>query len=139
MDNVLRNKDGLSYPTKVLGFVVNEEIERYFNLAEHTLSFGIVNTSPESSQLHTTPDSNIDVTFNRVMDLVNANVDVLDIGGESVFKTAVVPAESEIQRISPMVRKLRSDPRTKHCIVSVDTGKVMSIVKFIYLSWIRQM
>lgn len=81
---------------------------------------GVVNITPDSFSdggHFLDPGSAID----RALKLAEAGADILDLGGESSRPGArPVPAEIEIERVAPVLQKLR--PATP-CVISIDTYK----------------
>lgn len=80
--------------------------------------------------LNVTPDSfsdggryvTIDRALHRVEQMVEAGVDIVDVGGESTRPGAIpVPEEEELHRVLPVIREIRK--RYDKLLVSVDTTK----------------
>jgi dihydropteroate synthase len=83
------------------------------------LIMGIVNASPESFS-DGAEAATLDRQLDRVQALVDAGVDILDVGGESgVTNRAPITAEEEIGRVLPLVTELVAAGH----LISVDTWK----------------
>jgi dihydropteroate synthase len=78
---------------------------------------GVLNVTPDSFSdggLHFSEQSAVDAAFQMVED----GADLIDIGGESTRPgSSAVPADEQIRRIVPVLRKLRDLPT----VISVDT------------------
>ncbi len=98
-----------------------------FHLGKHQFDPGdptricaIVNVTPDSFSDGGKWDST-EKAVKHGLDLVNAGVDMLDIGGESTRPGShYVEIEEEIQRVVPVIRALREKT---DCLISVDTWK----------------
>src|ERR1700693_3206649 len=89
-------------------------------LGERTLVMGVLNVTP-----HSFSDGGLfldtDAAVARALEIERAGADVLDIGGESTRPGSEgVSAEEELERILPVLEKLRGKIRIP---ISVDTGK----------------
>ncbi|HEK85738.1 MAG: dihydropteroate synthase [Candidatus Saccharicenans sp.] len=81
---------------------------------------GVVNVTPDSFS-----DGgkfyNVDKAVERALELVGQGARIIDIGGESTRPGArEVPAEEELQRVIPVIKRLR--PKTS-ALISADTRK----------------
>ncbi len=81
---------------------------------------GVVNCTPDSFSdggLYL----NIDKAYSHAMELIEEGADILDIGGESTRPfSEPVPAEEEIKRTIPLIRRLR---KRTDVLLSIDTQK----------------
>jgi dihydropteroate synthase len=89
-------------------------------LGERTLVMGVLNVTPDSFS-----DGGLfldtDAAVARALEIERAGADVLDIGGESTRPGSKgVSAEEELERILPVLEKLRGKIQIP---ISVDTGK----------------
>ncbi len=89
-------------------------------LGERTLVMGVLNVTPDSfSDGGKYLDSEEAVA--RALEIERAGADILDIGGESTRPGSQgTPAEEELRRIMPVLRKLRGHLKIP---ISVDTSK----------------
>jgi dihydropteroate synthase len=94
--------------------------ERSPALGPHTLVMGILNVTPDSFSdgglyLHT------EAAVARAIAMETAGAHIIDIGGESTRPgSAGIPADEEMQRILPVLTRLRGKI---HIPISVDTSK----------------
>lgn len=90
------------------------------DLTHRALLMGIVNVTPDSfsdggSFLHPL------AACKQGLKLVEEGADILDIGGESTRPGShSVPLEEEIQRVIPVIEKLRRETKA---LISIDTNK----------------
>jgi len=93
--------------------------ETYF-LGERTWYMGILNVTPDSFSdggKFLSPEKAVE----RALQMIEEGADIIDIGGESSRPgSEPVPAEEELRRIIPVIKKLR--PQTDR-LLSVDTTK----------------
>jgi dihydropteroate synthase len=89
-------------------------------LGRRTLVMGILNVTPDSFSdggHYSDPSAAVD----RALEMVAQGADIIDIGGESTRPGAEpVPAEEEIRRTFPVIKKLRDQ---SDVLVSIDTMK----------------
>jgi len=89
-------------------------------LGERTVIMAVLNVTPDSFSdggRYADPD----VAFARALDLDEQGADILDIGGESTRPgSARISADEEMQRINPVLKKLRDRLTIP---ISVDTYK----------------
>lgn len=100
------------------------------------LVMGILNMTPDSF-LPTSRFSHLDDGLQRAMDMIEAGVDIIDIGGESTRPGAkTVSIDEELQRIIPIIEKIRQ--QSDICI-SVDTYKpeVMKEIRSYHIDMIN--
>src|SRR5580704_11426118 len=89
-------------------------------LGEHTLVMGVLNVTPDSFS-----DGglflNVDAAVAHAVAMEAAGADIIDVGGESTRPGSLaVSAETELQRVLPVLEKLRGKIRIP---ISVDTSK----------------
>jgi len=102
-------------------FIAHPAVARmYEELAKRTLVMGILNVTPDSFSdggLYPEPE----VAAARAVEMVNDGADIIDIGGESTRPGAAdISAEEEIDRIAPVLERLRGRVDVP---ISVDTTK----------------
>jgi dihydropteroate synthase len=92
-----------------------------FPLGERTLIMGIMNVTPDSFS-DGGSFTNVDDAVKHAAEMVADGADLLDVGGESTRPGSdVVPADEEIRRVVPVIRRLAND--LPDVPVSVDTRK----------------
>lgn len=80
---------------------------------------GILNITPDSFSDGSQYNS-VDLAYERAREMQRAGVDIIDIGGESTRPGAAeVTAEDEIERVVPVIQKLKSI----QIPISIDTSK----------------
>lgn len=80
---------------------------------------GILNITPDSFS-DGSQYNNVDLAFERALQMQQAGVDIIDIGGESTRPGAAdVSAEQEIERVVPVIQKISS----LQIPISIDTSK----------------
>src|SRR5580658_341948 len=94
--------------------------KRTLTLGERTLVMGVLNVTPDSFS-----DGglflNVDAAVAQAMAMEAAGADIIDVGGESTRPGSLgVSAETELQRVLPVIEKLRGKIRIP---ISVDTSK----------------
>jgi dihydropteroate synthase len=94
--------------------------KRTLTLGERTLVMGVLNVTPDSFS-----DGglflNVDAAVAQAVALEVAGADIIDVGGESTRPGSLgVSAETELQRVLPVIQKLRGKIRIP---ISVDTRK----------------
>ncbi len=94
--------------------------ERTLKLGERTLVMGVLNVTPDSFS-----DGglflNADAAVARAVAMEAAGADIIDVGGESTRPGSLgVSAKTELQRILPVIERLRGKLRIP---ISVDTSK----------------
>ena len=94
--------------------------DRIFNWGERTYLMGILNVTPDSFSDGGEFNS-IDTALSQARDMIANGVDIIDIGGESTRpNAAVVSIEEELERVIPVIEKLRQESSIP---ISVDTTK----------------
>jgi dihydropteroate synthase len=93
---------------------------RKLALGERTLVMGVLNVTPDSFS-----DGglflNVDAAVAHAVAMEAAGADIIDVGGESTRPGSLgVSAETELQRVLPVIEKLRGKIRIP---ISVDTSK----------------
>ncbi|HEY8490812.1 MAG TPA: dihydropteroate synthase, partial [Dehalococcoidia bacterium] len=92
---------------------------RTFVWGQRTYVMGILNVSPDSFSGDGVTD--VEAALERARRLVAEGADILDVGGESTRPGAAeVPAEEELCRVLPVLRRLRA---ALDVPISVDTSK----------------
>jgi dihydropteroate synthase len=90
-------------------------------LRERTLVMGIVNVTPDSFS-DGGSYSSVDDAVKHATQMVADGADLLDVGGESTRPgSEVVPADEEMHRVVPVIRRIAED--LSRVPVSVDTRK----------------
>ncbi len=94
--------------------------DHVFQIPERILIMGILNVTPDSfSDGGRYMDA--DKAVERGLIMVEEGADILDIGGESTRPGAEeVPAQIEIERVIPVIEKLK---RKTNAVISIDTMK----------------
>lgn len=83
---------------------------------------GILNATPDSFSDGTGIEKSIDELFYKTKDFIENGADIIDVGGESTRPgSKETPVEIELQRVLPIVKKIKSI--FPNIIVSVDTRK----------------
>lgn len=94
--------------------------DRTLVLGRRTLVMGILNVTPDSFSdggHYSDPSAAVD----RALEMIAQGAEIIDIGGESTRPGAdPVPAEEEIRRTVPVIKKLREQ---SNVLVSIDTMK----------------
>jgi len=94
--------------------------KRTLKLGERTLIMGVLNVTPDSFSdggLFLNPDAAVA----QAVAMEAAGADIIDVGGESTRPGSLgVSAKTELQRILPVIERLRGKLRIP---ISVDTGK----------------
>lgn len=91
-----------------------------FNWGERTYIMGILNVTPDSfsdgGQFNT-----VDVAIDQAVKMINAGVDIIDIGGEST-KPGSLPVDepTELARVIPVIEGIRKHSEIP---ISIDTTK----------------
>lgn len=88
-----------------------------------TKIMGILNTTPDSFS-DGGKNASVDIAIKNAVQMVNAGVDIIDIGGVSTRPGAVAPSEAEEwDRVVPIVKAIRShqDSRVRNVVISIDT------------------
>ena len=93
---------------------------RTLALGKHTLVMGVLNVTPDSFS-----DGglflDVDAAVAHAVAMQAAGADIIDVGGESTRPGSLgVSAETELQRVLPVIEKLRGQIRIP---ISVDTSK----------------
>jgi dihydropteroate synthase len=97
--------------------------DRPFNWADRTQIMGVLNVTPDSfsdgGEFNT-----IDSAIAQAIGMVNAGVDIIDIGGESARPGSVAVSElEERDRVIPIIQALRQRSAFAHIPISIDTTK----------------
>lgn len=88
-------------------------------MTDRPLLMGIVNATPDS---FSDGGRSFDETVRHALQLLSDGADILDIGGESTRPgAAAVPVREELDRVIPVLKKVKS--LRPDCRISVDTRK----------------
>jgi len=97
--------------------------DRTFRWGDRTYVMGVLNVTPDSfsdgGQFNT-----LESALSQAKHLINAGVDILDIGGQSTRPGAEqISVEEERRRVIPVIEAIRAseDKNLAHGIISVDT------------------
>ncbi|CAD7699160.1 unnamed protein product [Ostreobium quekettii] len=86
-----------------------------------TKVMGILNVTPDSFSdggLFNT----VDLALAQARCMVEEGADMIDIGGQSTRPRADrVPAEQEVERVVPIIKALREEPKLQNILISIDT------------------
>ena len=96
-----------------------------FNWGERTYLMGVINVTPDSfsdgGQFTT-----VDTALKQAETLVKANIDILDIGGQSTRPGAEqISLGEELNRVVPIIEAIRQADNTslKQAVISIDTTR----------------
>jgi dihydropteroate synthase len=94
-----------------------------FNWADRTQIMGVLNVTPDSfsdgGEFNTIENAII-----QAIEMANANVDIIDIGGESTRPGSAAVSESdEHDRVIPVIQALRQRSAFDNIPISIDTTK----------------
>jgi dihydropteroate synthase len=97
--------------------------DRTFNWGDRTQIMGVLNVTPDSfsdgGEFNT-----IENAINQAIGMAKANVDIIDIGGESARPgSTAVSASEEYDRVIPVIQALRQRSAFEHIPISIDTTK----------------
>jgi dihydropteroate synthase len=97
--------------------------DRTFDCAERTIVMGVLNVTPDSFS-----DGGrflaVDAAAAHAARMVAEGADIVDVGGESTRPGASpVPVEVEVDRVVPVISRLRSD--LPDAVISVDTRRAL--------------
>ncbi len=91
-----------------------------FNLKNHTYIMGILNVTPDSFSDGGT-HNDCEGALRHAEKMIKDGADIIDVGGESTRPGfAVVPANEEIERVVPIIEKIKSE---FDIAISLDTYK----------------
>lgn len=94
--------------------------DKYLDLSEKTYIMGIINVTPDSFSDGGKYKS-VDEAVESALRMVDEGADIIDIGGESTRPGAEpVPLEEELNRVIPVIKKLREQT---DAVISIDTYK----------------
>jgi len=92
-----------------------------FDVENHTYIMGILNRTPDSFSDGGKYNHSIDITLERVKQMIEEGCDIIDIGGESTRPGyTMVSIEEEIDRIVPIITAIKKQFSIP---ISVDTYK----------------
>jgi dihydropteroate synthase len=97
--------------------------DRPFNWTDRTHIMGVLNVTPDSfsdgGEFNTIENAII-----QAIEMANANVDIIDVGGESARPGSTAVAESEeLDRVIPVIQALRKRSAFDQIPISIDTTK----------------
>ncbi|MBE9030962.1 dihydropteroate synthase [filamentous cyanobacterium LEGE 11480] len=94
-----------------------------FNWGERTYLMGVLNVTPDSFSDGGEFNS-LNNAIIQAVTMVNAGVDIIDIGGESTRPgSAAVEQMEELHRVVPAIVAIRQHPEIRHIPISIDTTK----------------
>ncbi|MFB6164217.1 MAG: dihydropteroate synthase, partial [Haloarculaceae archaeon] len=103
---------------EALGFT-DSAPDRGYPWEDRTAVMGILNVTPDSFHDGGEFDA-VDAAVARAEEMIDAGVDIIDVGGESTRPGAEpVPVETEIDRVVPVIERI-ADP---DALISVDTRR----------------
>ncbi|MFH1539049.1 MAG: dihydropteroate synthase [bacterium] len=86
-----------------------------------TFVMGIINATPDSF-FDGGRNFDVDTAVKTAIDMAEAGVDIIDVGGESTRPgSEPVPEEEEARRVIPLIREIRA--ALKNIFISIDTSK----------------
>ena len=92
-------------------------------LSDNTLLMGVLNITPDSFSDGGSYVT-VDTAHNRALLMIQQGAKIVDIGAESTRPGAdPVSLETELERLLPVLTRLRADPRFAHISISIDTYK----------------
>lgn len=97
--------------------------DRLFNWGERTYLMGVINVTPDSfsdgGQFNT-----VEAALQQAQTLLAANVDILDIGGQSTRPGAEqISLGEELNRVVPVIEAIRQTETLQQAVISVDTTR----------------
>lgn len=96
---------------------------REFHWGDRTYIMGVLNVTPDSFSDGGEFDC-LDRALAQAVVMVNAGVDIIDIGGESTRPgSAAVAQSTEIDRVVPVIAAIRQHPEIGAVPISIDTTK----------------
>ena len=102
--------------------------DRIFNWGERTYLMGILNVTPDSFSDGGEFNS-VETALSQARHMLDNGVDIIDIGGESTRpNAAAVSVESELDRVIPIIQKIRQESSIP---ISIDTTKAVVAEKAI--------
>jgi dihydropteroate synthase len=97
--------------------------DRTLQWGDRTYVMGIINVTPDSFS-DGGDFQDVKAAIAQAQHLIQAGVDILDIGGQSTRPgAATIPIEAEKRRVVPVIEAIRAsaDPQVANAILSVDT------------------
>ncbi|KAK2797263.1 hypothetical protein FQN50_009271 [Emmonsiellopsis sp. PD_5] len=92
------------------------------NPRRSTQVMAIINRSPDSFSDGVLPTCSMDALTRTVQDFIRDGVTIIDIGGESTRPGAEsVSEETELSRVIPAIKHIRSLPESSQIAISIDT------------------
>ena len=99
--------------------------DHHFNWGERTYLMGVINVTPDSFSDGGQFNS-VETALHQAQNLLNANIDILDIGGQSTRPGAEqISLGEELIRAIPVLEAIRSaeDASLNQAVISVDTTR----------------
>ncbi len=94
-----------------------------FNWGERTYLMGVINVTPDSFSDGGQFNS-VEAALSQAQLLLDANVDILDIGGQSTRPGAEqISLDEELNRLIPVIEAIRRTDALKQAVISVDTTR----------------
>lgn len=112
---------------KLLNFLSDKDEDKIIArdktlLLDHTITMGIINTTPDSFSDGNT-FNNFDLAKEQVLNMVEAGVEIIDIGGMSSRPGSdQIDSNEEIKRIEEVLKFTVELVKDKNVLVSVDTN-----------------
>lgn len=95
----------------------------YWDLSGKILIAGILNVTPDSFS-DGRKFFSLEDALTRAAIMIEEGADLIDIGGESTRPGSdSISVEEEMNRVIPVIKALKQSPKTKNCIISIDTTK----------------
>jgi dihydroneopterin aldolase/2-amino-4-hydroxy-6-hydroxymethyldihydropteridine diphosphokinase/dihydropteroate synthase len=117
----------IGYLYKTLNVLVNGQ-EQNLNLSKNSILMGVINCTPDSFSgglLKKSTPADYEEIIEKLIANKN-NIDIIDIGGESTRPgSQEIDPKSELDRIAPLIFKIRNNPELKNKIISIDTRKAL--------------
>ena len=116
--------DKLSMMNKVFFLNSSRQTEKYFDVSKKTLLMATINCTPDSFSIGWMKEIN---HLDKIIEYLVKNIekiDIVDIGGESTRPGAmcIEPLE-ELNRIYPLIEKIKANETLKDVPISIDTRK----------------
>lgn len=97
--------------------------DHQFNWGDRTYLMGVINVTPDSFSDGGQFNS-VDAALKQAQTLLDANIDILDIGGQSTRPGAEqISLGEELNRVVPVIEAIRQSEALSQAIISVDTTR----------------
>ncbi|WP_295618928.1 dihydropteroate synthase [Chamaesiphon sp. GL140_3_metabinner_50] len=94
-----------------------------FDWGSRTYIMGVLNVNPDSFS-DGGKFATLDAAIAQAIQMVISGVDIIDIGGESTKPGAIpVDERTELERVIPVIERIRQHPEVQHIPISIDTTK----------------